>query len=131
MAVLQWNLISRGVSIQDLHLEHIQWNGDCLRVTFPKSKGDQTGEGLGNVKHVYANPLKPEICCMLAMSIYFLSTSRSGKDSKFFQGSNQKARWADILNKAVSTLPDSVDLGCQKKDGKYFIYINASLASCS
>lgn len=118
---LQWNLISRGVSIEDIHLEHLQWSGDCLRVTFAKSKGDQTGEGLGNVKHVYANPLRPEVCCILAMAIYFFSVDReqNSGDTKLFQGKGQKSRWADVLGRAVNSLSDDVDLGCHKSEGKY------------
>ena len=121
---LQWNLLSRGASVEDIHLEHLQWSGDSLKVTFAKSKSDQTGEGKSNVKNVYANPLRPEICCILAMAIYFFSIDRDQqltedhrfKDSKFFQGKNQKARWADVLNRTVNSLSDDIDLGCHKSE---------------
>lgn len=122
---LQWNLVSRNASVEAIHLEHMRYSGDCLHIRFAKSKGDQTGEGLGNTKHVYANPLQPEICCMLSMALHFLSTPRrvptqrqSPNDTKFFQGSNQKARWAEVLHRILGSLPDAVDLGCAKQDSK-------------
>jgi hypothetical protein len=122
---LQWNLVSRNASVEAIHLEHMRYSGDCLQIRFAKSKGDQTGEGLGNTKHVYANPIQPEICCILSMALYFLSTPRrvptqqqSPNDTKFFQGSNQKARWAEVLHRILGCLPDAVDLGCAKQDSK-------------
>ncbi len=30
--VLQWNLVSRSVSVQDIMLEHLDWHGDALKV---------------------------------------------------------------------------------------------------
>ena len=36
---MQWNLVSRSVSVQDLQLEHLDWHGDALKVCFAKSKG--------------------------------------------------------------------------------------------
>lgn len=39
---LQWNLLCRTSSVMDIHLEHLDWAGDCLKVTFAKSKGKQS-----------------------------------------------------------------------------------------
>lgn len=36
---MQWNLVSRSVSVQDIMLEHMDWHGDALVVQFAKSKG--------------------------------------------------------------------------------------------
>ncbi len=54
--LLQWNLVSRSVSVEDLQLEHLDWSGDRLHCHFAKTKSDQTGEGNSNIKSVYANP---------------------------------------------------------------------------
>ena len=35
---MQWNLISRSISVEDIHLEHLDWHGDALKVHFAKSK---------------------------------------------------------------------------------------------
>lgn len=56
-------------------LSHINWRNDSLVITFAKHKGDQTGDGLGNEKHVFANPHRPEICPVIALAVcsYILS----------------------------------------------------------
>ena len=36
---LQWNLLSRTSNVMDIHLEHIDWFGDGMKITFAKSKG--------------------------------------------------------------------------------------------
>jgi hypothetical protein len=43
----------------------MDWGGDCVKIKIAKHKGDQTGEGIGNEKHVYANPYNPAICPIL------------------------------------------------------------------
>ena len=40
----------------NIMLQHMDMGGDCVKVKVPKHKGDQTGEGIGNEKHIYANP---------------------------------------------------------------------------
>jgi len=105
--LLQWNLVSRSISVEDLQLEHLDWEGDSMSFHFAKSKSDQTGEGHSNLKHVYANPVYPEICAITALAIFFFSTPRTCvtqrggtrklKDTKLFPGTSQKSRWRDVL----------------------------------
>lgn len=96
--------------------------------------GDQTGEGMSNTKHVYPNPLRPDICAILALAVYIFSTPRvfsTGNDnnasttcdSKLFEGSNQKSRWTDILAAILESLPEDIDLGCKASDGTYLLII--------
>lgn len=120
---LQWNLVSRSNSVENIHLEHVSWHGDSMRILFAKSKGDQTGEGLSNEKHIYPNPKRPEVCAILALAVYFFSTSRplkdgELKDTKLFPGTFQKAHWADLLQDGIKNVEDGIDLGCLKKDSK-------------
>lgn len=69
-------LVSRANSVGNVMLQHVDWKEDSMIITFPKHKGDQTGEGLSNDKHVYANPLMPEICPILALAVLvFLHSS--------------------------------------------------------
>jgi hypothetical protein len=46
--------MGRSNSVHGIMFHHITWKDDCLVITFPKSKCDQTGEGLSNDKNVYA-----------------------------------------------------------------------------
>ena len=65
--------MSRCGNIASIMLEHIDWANDAMVITFAKHKGDQTGEGLGNLKHVYANPLNPKFrnrCYISTFSTY-------------------------------------------------------------
>lgn len=73
---LSWNLMARCNSVNSIMLQHIDWKNDSLTVTFAKHKGDQTGEGLGNEKHVYANPLNPTICPILALAVLVFTKHR-------------------------------------------------------
>ena len=41
---LSWTLIARANSVGNIMLQHMDWREDALIVTFPKHKGDQTGE---------------------------------------------------------------------------------------
>jgi hypothetical protein len=127
--LLQWNLVSRSVSVEDLLLEHLDWSGDAMRIHFAKSKSDQTGEGFSNEKNVYANPVFPELCVVTALAVFFFSTPRTAskprggthtlKDTKLFPGTSQKSRWRDILAENILPNVDTVALGCATKDGKF------------
>ena len=67
-------------------------------MTVPKTKNDQTGEGQSKEKHVYANPLIPEICPILSLAVLFWSQQRNvneprqqvflglADDARFFRG---------------------------------------------
>ena len=81
---------------------------------------------MSNVKHVYPNPRRPDICAILALAVYVFSTPRmrpsstalsGANDTKLFEGRNQKSRWTDILTELVEGLPDDVDLGCKSSEG--------------
>ena len=77
---LEWNLMCRINQIRDLNTDAISWRNDCATFLFVKTKANQKG-GKGGVsgksfqhfKHVYANPHKPYVCPLTALSLYLLS----------------------------------------------------------
>ena len=66
--VLQWNLIARTATVSGILMEHVGWEGDSLLVSTPKHKGDQEGVKCFS-RHLYANPLNPAICPVLALAV--------------------------------------------------------------
>jgi hypothetical protein len=52
----------------------MKWYKDCIAFNIPKDKAHQSGdEGTLGIKHVYANPLDPVQCPILALGISFLN----------------------------------------------------------
>lgn len=64
--VSQWNLISGSSSVAAIMMEHITWEEDSLVIRTPKHKGNQESSHC-YPKHVFANPLQPSICPILAL----------------------------------------------------------------
>ena len=119
--VLAWNLIARSSSIQGIMLQHMSWRGDCLVINFPLHKGDQTGESLAKDKHVYANPLKPEICPMLAVAVLIFCRHRGvgeGVVTQLFTGDSVDKFGAmlrvDFADKNL--IPEDIDMGSARQD---------------
>ena len=65
---LQWNLCCRSVNVEVIRLEHMGYSGDSFRFKFKKAKNDQGGD-VDHTKHVYANPLQPAVCAVLAWAV--------------------------------------------------------------
>lgn len=65
--VLCWNLICRAGNVVSICLNHIEWREDALCIFFAHMKNDQTGERPRDPRHLYANPLQPEICPVLSL----------------------------------------------------------------
>ncbi len=72
--VLQWNLMARVSTIASIKLQHLSWQQDSMIVSIPKHKDDQTGCN-SIPRHVYANPLMPAICPVLALAVMVFSYS--------------------------------------------------------
>ena len=47
----------------------MEWKEDSLQIFFSQMKNDQMAEKPRDPRHVYANPLMPEICPILALAI--------------------------------------------------------------
>jgi hypothetical protein len=72
---------------------HIDWNGDCLTIEEQGQKADQTGEDKFP-KHVYANPLQPVLCPILAIAVLVFSCSSADSfaNRQLFCGTDSKGR---------------------------------------
>lgn len=116
---MTWNLVCRASNTSSIHLHHLEWTEDSLRVFFAHMKNDQTGERKRDPRHIYCNPHVPIICPILALSVYLSCFSISGTvDSALFPGSNQYKRFASyfemILNKHTDEIKN--DFGIEVKD---------------
>lgn len=116
--VFMWNLMARSDSVNSIMLQHIDWRDDSMVITFAKHKGDQTGEGLSNDKHVYANPINPLICPVLTLAVLILTKNRLGLSttSQLFEGNSSEGRFNKILASVIKDIPEEVNLGANRKD---------------
>ena len=67
---MTWNLVCRALNTSSIHLHHMEWREDSLRVYFAHMKNNQTGERKRDPRHIYSNPYVPVVCPILALSIY-------------------------------------------------------------
>ena len=81
--ILSWNLICRSVNTAEILFRHMGWKDDHMWICFPHSKTDQVGER-NEPKSIYANPICPAICPILAMGVYLLSHTPDSR--KLFPG---------------------------------------------
>jgi hypothetical protein len=117
--ILCWNLFARSCNVGNLMLQHISWEEDCLKITLPKHKGDQEGLRI-YPKHVYANPLRPDICPVLSLALYVFSclkSHRNGRDWRLFNGGSTEAKFSDWLKRILETEElVNADLGTLAED---------------
>lgn len=76
-----------------------------MTVTISKHKGDQTGEGLSNLKLTYANPTQPHICHVLSIAVYIWCTQRNAQDNHRLYRGQLQGRFSKILRQVLSNLP--------------------------
>ena len=107
--LLCWNLMARSISVGKIMYNHISWSGDALQITLPTHKGDQEGNH-SYPRHVYANPLIPELCPILSLAIYvFCSTfNRTGARMVLFSESNNEGRFSKWLGKTCSNREEKI-----------------------
>ena len=95
----------RSSSTATVRIDHFTDEGDALGVTFFKSKTDQGGTKRRDPKHLYANPMQPESCCILALAMY-LACNSEHDSGKLFPGASQRDRFGRRLSDLVGhTLP--------------------------
>lgn len=100
--ILSWNLMCRTDNTSSIVMPHLNWENDCLVVFFGKMKNDQEGETLRDGRHVYANPMNPSVCPILALSIY-LMTIPCGP--RLFPGSRQASRFSKQMQRYLKKNP--------------------------
>ena len=114
--VFSWNLVGRSKSVGNLMLQHMDWHQDYIKLKLPMHKGDQTGEGIGNEKAIYANPYCPSICAINTLAIYIFSKYRGNNivRQQLFEGTKSESRFRAILTNVLKTMVNlfpSLDLG--------------------
>jgi len=111
--VLQWNLMSRTNNISTTNYEHIWWENDSLVIHVPKQKNDANG-ARAYPKHVFANPLDPLICPVLALALWLIGCCAHRTDNKLFDGTFCDDKFGDwlsnILSKMNQTIKDSLGI---------------------
>ena len=101
--LLSWNLIARSKTVDNINASQISWSGDHMVIDILASKKDQAGEKTAGPRGVFANPLDPSICAILAFAVFFFSWPH-WEGGKLFEGSEQNSRFSDMLRIMLATL---------------------------
>ncbi|ETP46520.1 hypothetical protein F442_07246 [Phytophthora nicotianae P10297] len=94
--VISSNLMCRSANAFGIRHGHMEWSGDALGVYFAHQKNDQEGRRPRDPRHIYTNPLRPAICPVLALAIFWATSPFDGSD-RLFPGSNQYERFRKCL----------------------------------
>ena len=104
--LLCWNTMVRNCNTDDLVFLNITWLGDCLGISIKRTKTNPDGskEVQETIKHIYANPMMPEICPILGLAMYlakfpFVGATHQSKD--LFPGSNTQTAFNESVTKAL------------------------------
>jgi hypothetical protein len=95
--ILCWNLMCRAGNLTSVCFSHLEWKNDAMGIYFAHMKNDQTGERPRDARHIYANPLAPEISPLLALGIYWLCYPIDENVAQLFPGGCQYDRFRKIL----------------------------------
>lgn len=107
--VLSWNLICRSNNTAMIKYKHVHWTEDSLSVYFPQMKNDQEGDRPKDARHVYANPILPEICPILALGLYFLVFGFDAAGLSLFSGTSQYNRYLKQLHRLLTAQADELN----------------------
>ena len=113
---LTWNLMCRSANTISIHMHHMEWHNDSLAIFFAHMKNDQIGERKRDPRHIYANPIDPIVCPILALGIYFIVFPLAGsKDTSLFPGTNQYIRFTKYFHSVLERHEEKwIDLfGCE------------------
>ena len=81
-----YNLLGRATQVSKITYDWIWWQDDSMVIKVPTQKGDKNGL-LSYWKRVYANPLKPWLCPVLALAVHVFSiTPANSFTSRVFSG---------------------------------------------
>ena len=116
---MEFNLIARTATVSGMMMEHVSWEANSLLVSTPKHKGDQEGDKCFS-RHLYANPLHPVICPVLALAILTFMrvlkhdpqtdagalSSAALPNYRIFDGAHSESRFSDVLSRAIASLSE-------------------------
>lgn len=91
--IICWNLMTRAHNVFSIDFAHMSWAEDALCIYFAHMKNDQCGERPRDPRHVYANPLVPSVCPILALGLYWVSNQVAVDNSRLFPGKDQYDRF--------------------------------------
>jgi hypothetical protein len=91
-----WNLMCRTVNTSKVHMKNLGWVDDAMLVYVTKSKTNQDQSRRKDPFHIYANPIEPVICNVLALGVYFLLHPNQSNEQFLFDGESQNARYSSI-----------------------------------
>lgn len=104
MLVLGWNLACRIGNTEGIGLGQLAVRDDALQIYFAHTKTDKEGKQAKYPRHIYANPFEPEVCCVLALGLYFVLFPKTEGDKKLFAGS---AQYNHFYKELLAILKDS------------------------
>ncbi|ETI32697.1 hypothetical protein F443_20546 [Phytophthora nicotianae P1569] len=81
----------------------MEWGEDALRVFFAHMKNDQRGTRPRDPRHIYANPLMPAICPILAIGLYWLVYGVETSATHVFPGNDQYDRFRKALRRVLES----------------------------
>ncbi|KAG6952549.1 hypothetical protein JG688_00013225, partial [Phytophthora aleatoria] len=113
----QWNLVCRSKSVETLHLSHLHSAGDSVKCVLHKTKNKPRRKRSKDPRHVYASPMQPSCCWVLALGVYLTSNPTLAL-GKLFRGSNHNSRCCKVLGKVLEeiTRQKIVDTHSSRKD---------------
>ena len=95
--IIAWNLMCRSSNAFSIRYEHIEWSNDALCIYFAHMKNDQAGDRPRDPRHIYANPITPALCPILALGIYWSCSQFDLTTNQLFPGANQYERFRKEL----------------------------------
>ncbi|OWY97109.1 hypothetical protein PHMEG_00032448 [Phytophthora megakarya] len=113
--VIAWNLMFRSSNAFGIRHSHMEWRGDALQIYFAHMKNDQGDDRPRDPRHVYANPLQPNICPIVALGLYWATSNFDGSDL-LFPGRNQYERFRKCWLRLLAQVDVAAELRRQGLD---------------
>ncbi|POM67004.1 Hypothetical protein PHPALM_17059 [Phytophthora palmivora] len=101
--IMSWNIMARAANTVPICFSHLEWRNDALCVYFGHMKNDRRGTRPRDPRHMYANPIMPEICPILAIGVYWVSNGFNASNARLLPGRNQSERYRKVLKRVLAT----------------------------
>ncbi|OQR94728.1 hypothetical protein THRCLA_22218 [Thraustotheca clavata] len=101
--IILWNLMCRSPSSLNIKHDQIKWYNDALCIEFSNMNEDEPGQQYP--RHIYANPVMPWICPILALGMYWSTCQFDRSCDQLFEGSRQYERFRKEL-RLLLTVPE-------------------------